>query len=638
MPRLSKMLLLFGIAALFGALITFIALAPYLASTSWGTKQLIHFVEKTYGVVVRLDRLHLSWLGGQRVDHLAIEKEGTFQLLCPFMQTECSLWNLLRRRGAMGKTIAHQPQLMLYAAPHRDSKRQQPLWRHFQGDLFIDRAQLALTRKEEPPLTLTISSLAVTSLKVHNELRIKGEGKGKSSLLTGTFSLDIERKEAQWQGAFAITSFPVEPFYPLFQPLLSKTEFLFLQSLGKTVDLRLAMSPEDKTTSKVACTLTTPHVQAKIDLARQGALWILKEPASLQWTLSPSFTNPLADFLPIAASLQADTTLAVSINRAELAFPPSLRPQILSFEATGALERASLLIANQPCFLSTLILNAKKKRREDPLSLTLATRLRDDALPETELNVAAAVRTPVTRWQLTSLQLVLQNGPLPLIDRLALLDTALAPWLGPTLTAKLIWEADKTLKITASTPKAMLAPTTVLWDDALELKSPTTLTWIVSPAPSFQLEEPIALSVRLNALTLPFKQKGLSWKNARFDLSFTIPTIAYRDAFTLGSLTASDLTGQLTAQGKGNAELTVSSKLAFAPQTPGAALIGAAAGASLTSSFTWNRGFNAPSLLFHLTSSHLNLTLAGRLASNRFTLDRPADLALTLDPSWVTLF
>ncbi len=636
MARLRKRLFLFGTIAVVGVLIGFIACAPYLLSTPWGTKQLVRFVEKTYGVTIQLDHLYLSWLGGQRVDKLTIEKEGFFHLLCPLIQTEGSLWNVVRRRGAMGKTIAHQPQLTLYAASHHGAKRQQPVWRHFQGDLTIDRARLALARNKEPPLTMTISSLAITTLTAHHTLRIKGEGKGEAHLLTGAFSLDVERKGAQWQGSFGITSFPVEPFYPLFQPFLSKVEFLFLQSLGKTLDLRLAMVPEDTATTRVECTLTTPYVRANIALTQQGSLWTLKEPGNLQWLLTPSFINPLAHALPTAASLQENALLGVSIKRAQLDFSPSSQPHILAAETTCTLERTSLLIADQPFSLSTLTLDAKKTTSHEPLSLTLATRFRASALPETELNLKAALRTSPTRWKLATLQLFLRNGPLPFIDHLALFDTALTPWLGQTVTATLTWDVDKQLNMTASTPQVALAPTTLVWDRSIQLKAPTTLTWTVAPSLASQLVQPLALSLQINALTLPFKkQKGVSWKHARFNLSFNVPTVAYSDVFTLGPLTASDLAGHLTSQGKGNAQLTASSRLAFAPHTTGAALMGVNGNASLTSLLTWDRGLNAPSFLFHLASSHLDLNLEGHLARNRLTLDRPADLALTLEPSWV---
>lgn len=115
---------------------------PAIASTSWGTKQLIAYVERNDGYRLRIGSMRLSWFSRQSIKNLYYESPHLNINFSTF-KTDSSLLTLLLTKR-IANTWLEAPRVSIDMAK---SKKAGPLLIPFQGNIDIKEGSLKLERK-----------------------------------------------------------------------------------------------------------------------------------------------------------------------------------------------------------------------------------------------------------------------------------------------------------------------------------------------------------------------------------------------------------------------------------------------------------------------------------------------------------
>lgn len=267
----------------------FIAALPSIASTDWGRKQIVYWVNRTIPGKIEIQSLALHWGKGQKIDGIELkDPNGKPVFHIEKFSTEGTLWQLLQKSTHLG----HTQVLNLNATI--DGK-------NLQSALGIEQTS------DFSPIQLTDVNADLYLFSKDHPLSILMNGTTSQDQLNGTFNcaislpvpassnwndlkndlqkmLSIEgSKEAKLQAN--ISNFPVSLIDQMASP-----NGLFQALLGDRLNLTIEKHPSKE---ELAFNLMaqSPLMKGSLNGQVTNGLVSLKEPAQFEFQLTPQFIN-----------------------------------------------------------------------------------------------------------------------------------------------------------------------------------------------------------------------------------------------------------------------------------------------------------------------------------------------------------
>jgi hypothetical protein len=324
-----------------------VAFLPSIASTSWGKKQIVTWINRSIPGKIEINRLHLQWGHGQTIEGFLLnDAQGNFVLEFERLMTQASLWQIIQRSTHLGQTELQD----LHASLIIDNKG-------------ISNLQYALGLNDNspfidiPPSTILLSDTyaSMDLFSGQNPLSFNLRGETKQEQLEGSFNIEAilpsfhfenwEKLSQDAQQLFTVEgsknvflkaqvkSFPVDLLDQALALQRSDLKGIFRSLFGHKLSLFL-----DKESSATGlafhASLIAPLLQADLKGKINGSQFSLQEPARLHFNLIPVAFNSL---IKNYVTLQEATHVKVKIN--ELSFPLNF------FDKQAKIDPCSLAIA-----------------------------------------------------------------------------------------------------------------------------------------------------------------------------------------------------------------------------------------------------------------------------------------------------
>lgn len=234
----------------------FVALAPWIASTSWGQQQVIRLVNRSIPGSIELSSLQLHWGAGQSFKGFRLkDPEGTPVLMIESFDTEATLWQFLFKKIDLGKTNIKELNVTLNFDDQGRTNLQRALGVNFNKPI------------------LALSSLSLSHVNVETDFvmsapyfSVIAQGKTSQGSLEGSFDIhlnipnftqiDFSHNDPQTFLNLAqsheillnasIVNFPISLLDSLIPCESSSHETTLTSILGDQCDVSLQKTPSDK--------------------------------------------------------------------------------------------------------------------------------------------------------------------------------------------------------------------------------------------------------------------------------------------------------------------------------------------------------------------------------------------------------
>ncbi len=298
----SRLLILMIILLVICGVLT--VLLPTLASTDWGRKQVVYWINHSIPGSVEIRRLDLHWGKGQEIEGFLLkDPEGQAVLEIEKFSTEGTLWQLLNKSTHLGFTLLQD----LNAVIVTDEK----------GLTNLQRALGVEANQETHPLspsTIILSDVQAESyLFASRPLSAHIKGLTRQENLNGSFEINLalnglwasnwdelkhdvhhylsleESKESKIQAH--IVNFPIDLIDRLAAFQNPQLNGLFHSLLGDRLNLNLNKEPSEEGLA-FHLTLSAPLMQGDIKGILKPQVLALNEPAIFHLNLMPELINP----------------------------------------------------------------------------------------------------------------------------------------------------------------------------------------------------------------------------------------------------------------------------------------------------------------------------------------------------------
>ena len=328
---------------------------PKILSTSWGKARLIAYVKRRYAVNLSIENMQLSWLQGQRVEKLSLEKQDHFRGQIALLETNAPLWNLLRRSGSIHSTKIMQPSLTLKGPQnmHRD-RRERPFWRHFQGNLSIEDGTISLGKQR-----IHIEIFEALMTPSDELLALYGKGHANPQ---GSFTLHMRSEKGKWQGHAKLHAFPIGPLYTLISDFLRPPLRHALKNVGEFLDVALNAQFENEQT-QLDVRAASAALKADIACSFAKNRWTLRRPARMEWSLAPTLLNELTKMYGLPMQYTEPVALTAQVDRAEWTAKDFQKRTFFASQGSVLLGKTALNIAHRPVQMQSITATFETKKK-----------------------------------------------------------------------------------------------------------------------------------------------------------------------------------------------------------------------------------------------------------------------------------
>ncbi|MCB1082586.1 MAG: hypothetical protein KDK63_05525, partial [Chlamydiia bacterium] len=224
------------LAVLFAIVILFILLLPTLLSTESGKRFLISKVEENTKGKLTIKTLSLGWFKDQVIEDFSYTDGSGSNVEIKKVTSTASFWNLLFRRGSLGKTSIETLTANLKpfeaAKPGPSSgkssapkKKKKGAWKDFRGHFILTNGSVFLPSGDS--LQKMNLEIDLPKTDILSFLSFNGETSG------GTFSATGALKET-FVGKGSFERFPTAPIDSLIALIKPEYEGLIVAAIGNT--------------------------------------------------------------------------------------------------------------------------------------------------------------------------------------------------------------------------------------------------------------------------------------------------------------------------------------------------------------------------------------------------------------------
>lgn len=647
---------------LFGLMI---ALLPTLASTDWGSRHVVSWINGSIPGSLEIRTIDLHWGKGQVLEGILLkDPDGQSVMGIEKFSTEATLWQLVCKRTHLGVTQIQE----LNAAIVTDEKG----WTNLQRALGIPPSN------DTPPLapsTIVLSDVNATLdlFTNQNPFSVHIKGLTRQENLNGSFEVNVSLEGLQgsdWeklkQGAqnylsiegskeakiqARVVNFPVDLIDRLVALKNPQLNGFFHSILGDRVNLTIDKESSDE---GLAFNLTAlaPLMQGDVKGKINNGIIILQEPAVFHFNLTPEFVNPFTHY---QFELLAPSRLKVVIPI--LSFPLSFLdsqistdPCLLGFNTELTLPQTEMDV--NP--IGKMTINRLNIHMDSPvcdkrIQLKVVGEARQgkeafDIHFDSTLNKPKNLTNLIQQLrQSVQASLTVSHLPLQMIPGLHKHPEWIEQ-IGPYANAQLIltpkgreeWEATLSLQ----TSHLNLKEAQFRIGKELTLKSPAQLNWTgavdclesLLKNEIYALDKPCSLQFTVNQLQLPFDHSQF----AKFQLESLIPRLQFSHLLSWGKVHIQDLALKIDGQSLDEFNTEIKGQIALLnPSGNSSPLLKDPLKFTQTSYWTVNSNgeIEMPFGELLLNNSISNVQLEGRLTSHHtLELTEPIEIYYTLTP------
>lgn len=549
-----------------------IALLPTLASTEWGRKQVVSWINHTIPGAFEIRSLKLQWSNGQELEGILLkDPQGHSVLQIEKFSTEATLWQLLRKSTHLGFTQI----IDLNASIQTDEIGSTNL----HNALGIAPHHLASAPLFPSTTLLSDVNVDLSLFSERHPLSAKIKGITKQDKLNGSFEINmaLQTLEASnWdelshdvqqylsiEGSkdakidAHVINFPVDLLDRITSLFNPKLNGLFHSLLGDKLNLSVEKEPSPV---GLAFNLTaqSPLMQGTLKGKVENGLMMIQEPGSFHFNLTPDFVNP---FVIEHFKLLNSTLLKVVFH--SLVFPLSIfdsdaqvDPCQFEFKTQYSIPKTEIDI---PGFGPLSVLDLNAHLNTPACAKTIDLQFAGKALHGLEafdLNVNTNLIKPsnLSHFQEQILQnlhttINLSNLPLQLFLPQLQKKPEIIELIGSPIDSQIIlsskghqeWEAVLSLQ----TPKVKLKEAKFLVNKEVLLASPAQLELTISEnclnalvdKQELTLAQPCSIRMLLKNIRFSLDDPT----SGKFQVEASVPSMQFTELLTWGSLKIQDM-------------------------------------------------------------------------------------------------
>ncbi|MCB1109341.1 MAG: hypothetical protein KDK64_00005, partial [Chlamydiia bacterium] len=615
-----------------GVILLFLIFLPTILSSDAGTRFLIRRVENQTGGTLTVRNLQLSWLGEQKIDALQFQEGKGFLLTFDTLTSDCSFWNLLFRRGSVGKTQINNLHISAYpkvseekvaALKEVGKKAKKPkgeFWSDFRGHLILSNGRVTIQ-----------NGVSIYAINVNLELdktsAFKVEGKARRNEQLGNFYGE-GKQSPLWEGGMTFTNVPVEGLDQIVALIRPKSQGLLLALLGDTINAQLQSIPTPEGLS-LACDVNSPRLRVDLKPTYQEGVFRLETPGRIALTVKPLLFNTFSK----EVVLQNDAQTELRIEKASL---PLMKQKLNLAKGSGEgnlyFSKGQLLLTQVQEILEVNELNANFSTSAlgELINLTLRSAMRYQKEAPSSVNGTLAIQNLLKKPTFPQLDLNIQNLPLALIDSFN--KSSLVTYLGNTYSGKVV-KSENQFTVSGKTPLLSLEKTSLKIDTNAVLTEPANFSYQITPKLYKELARPFPVQGIIHTLLLPLSKEGLVFKKANFNLTLNAGAIESKNLLGLGAASLPSLQATLQGTSLESAQFAISTFLDYHEQTWGYAILGDQVGVKASGRASFDKELEVSPLDLSIDGRKFKGDIAAAIEKHTLILKKGIQVNFLLEPS-----
>ena len=642
MTRVKKSLF-FSLIFLIGILFLLGAFLPTFLSSGLGKKCIIQLVESSTGANISIENLSLSWFGKQEITELFFDDSKGSEIRCDQILSEASLAKLLIGKGDIGTLFIKSPQAKVQLTSPKKApknsiekkgsgKRIKRFYPNVKGQLVIDDGAIQFKDTEKTLVSVHQVDLNLQFPLQLSSLSFKAQGKTQQEDLYGYFKFEIQQGRKCIEGTAAITNFPIAGLDQLFGMFCPSQKGLILAAIGDTLNFHGAIVPNDNNL-QIEIDLRSPQLLLNLNAEYQNSLLSLQKEGRVKWTINPEFINPLNETFELKNSAQLEMlfeSLSIPLKEDHFQWKKLTAKGNLSF------HRGSLCLkeSQKEIFLNEFNSAFQTTQLSESLKLSINSMMRYGTSPETQIQGMFVLKNPLNRprFSFSDIDINLQNFPVALLDLWK--KTEYESSFGSTINSTIL-SSKEHLLVSVSTPLLKVPPFKILISDQVELITPISISYILTPSVYPSLEYPITLNGSLSQLTIPIQKQELCWKDLGVKGTLKTQDVALKDLFSLGSVELPFMNLDIKASSLDQVEFNGTTRLDFLNDTCGLCLLGKQVKVRSSGKLKWKNELKISPFLVQLDGKSVKTQGEGIFEKNTVILSKPLQVHLVLDPDQI---
>lgn len=337
------------ILALFGGLLLLVVVAllclPTFFSTSMGKNWLVRLAQSRLQISLNIQELSLSWFGGQQIQGLnATRAADQLELTAQEIKTDASLWGLILKSDLGNMQIA-SPSLRISkpfpvgfkkeAFPHTlqtasfcavpQMQLALPTFKMpLKGNITIDEGKINLTPPGLDPIlfdhlkvTLDLNSKDAMAL---NLIAKTSEQKVEGQITINASASNLQSTLPEIAMQTSVTDLPVRGLDQIFSLFSRNRAGLLLNMIGPSLNVQSQLNLS-KGNFDLNLNASSSNLSAQIAAQSQNGSISLKNPAAINYTLTPDAIKLLATLMPDSPSLTLASPVSFQCQLSQFSLP-----------------------------------------------------------------------------------------------------------------------------------------------------------------------------------------------------------------------------------------------------------------------------------------------------------------------------
>ncbi len=308
-------------------IISSIALAPQILSTSYAKDAFAKILSKKMNCSVQVQSLSLSWFASQHLYGITYnDLAGTLFMSCESIESSSSLWAILIKSQYGDIHIAaphikikkdlHPPVKATQVSMQKGSMLTIPGWQELiaarfskvEGTIKISSGCIDLTCPDIDPISIYDMESMIQLPNKQKDCSISLRASTEQNKQKGSVSFDgsvkdILSKDASCDIKGSVISFPIKVIDQISALFISGCKGFMEEMVGETLSMNLS-GRLSQNNAFLDITASSSKLKIQLSTLSDGRAITLKNPADIQLSLSPKVLctfAPMIDKLPIAA-------------------------------------------------------------------------------------------------------------------------------------------------------------------------------------------------------------------------------------------------------------------------------------------------------------------------------------------------
>ena len=357
-----------------------------------GKNILTRMVRGRTGIKVEIQDLHLSWFGPQVAKGISGSKpEEELTFTCQEITTDAPLWGLMFKNEIghmqviapsvqMSKPfqmspVAKRTQTASLAATLPDVKMGKAAFSlPIKGQVVVENGKVTFNPPGFEPIVFDALALSI-DLPGKEEIALKlscSANKGSLAIKASASHLDTPIPDISIQSTIA--KLPVQGVDQMISVFYPEFRGLFYSAVGSTLDLQCNFQCSQGNFD-LSLDAQSPQLTASIATQSTNDLISLKNPAAVNFNLTPAFLNKILAFFPSVQGITLTQPALFKVTLSRLSFPIDDWHQMSFQAALSAPPQIGLSLNGKPVDLTNLNLQCSTPKLSEQILIDGATNL-----------------------------------------------------------------------------------------------------------------------------------------------------------------------------------------------------------------------------------------------------------------------